>query len=226
MDAGELFDAFRDDVVDTSHPYLWTDAEVWRYLDAAYRMFVRLTGGIADFTSVASEAQIIAGEPIGELHPSILIVNSAFRASDGEGIDIINYTDIARRSTNDYGRRITMKLDSTTGPVDFGVVGMQRNVIRWIKVPEVDDVANFTVHRLPLENLTSRSQKLDDVEQDHHLSLLYWMKHLAYAKQDSDTFDKSASDTCKAMFEGYCSIARAEAERYKHKPRTVMYRGL
>jgi len=226
VNAAELSDHFRCDVVDKAAPYLWSKTEVLRYMNDAYRMFVRLTGGIADFTSVASEAQIISGEPIGELHPSILTINAAFRASDGEGIDIINYTDIARRSTNDYGRRITMKLDSTTGPVDYGVVGMQRNVIRWVKVPEADDVANFTIHRLPLENLTSRSQKLDDVEQDHHLSLLYWMKHLAYAKQDSDTFDKSASETCKAMFEGYCSIARAEAERYKHKPRTVMYRGL
>lgn len=51
MKVQELYDQFRSDAMDTVAPYLWSDTNVYRYMDDAYKMFVRLTGGIGDFTT-------------------------------------------------------------------------------------------------------------------------------------------------------------------------------
>jgi len=79
----ELLQAWRESVVDTVKPYLWSDAEAYRFMNDAYFMFVRLTGGIADFGSPETEVQVSAGEKISELHPSILRITGATLRSDG-----------------------------------------------------------------------------------------------------------------------------------------------
>lgn len=226
MDSSELYDRFRSDVVDVAKPYLWSREEVFGYENAAYRMFVRLTGGISDFTSVATAAPIIAGDPVGILHPSILRIMDAQRRSDGGKIEILNSTDIGRRSTSDYGQVQTLKLDLVQGPVRYGVIGMQKNVIRWMQVPAVDDVADMVIYRLPLGMITDDDQELTDVEEDHHLYLLDWMKHLAYKKQDAETFDKEKSEKAELDFRNYCFAVKAEIERYKHKNREASYGGI
>jgi len=119
-----------------------------------------------------------------------------------------------------------LKLDMQQGPVRYGVIGMQRNKIRWLKVPVVDDVVNLIIHRLPFSTIDDFDQEFDDVDEDHHLHLVDWMKHLAYSKQDADTFDAKKAVEYKAAFEGYCGFVRGEMERYKSKVRTVAYGGI
>lgn len=228
MNAAELSDHFRCDVVDKAAPYLWSKTEVLRYMNDAYRMFVRLIGGVPDFTSSATRVQLVEAEPISKLHPSILRINSAQRESDSGKVEIINYTDLAKLTANvtDYGHFQTLKLDMQQGPVRYGVIGMQRNQIRWLKVPMVDDVVNLIIYRLPFSTITDFDQEFDDVDEDHHLHLVDWMKYLAYSKQDADTFDAKKAVEYKAAFEGYCGFVRGEMERYKSKVRSVAYGGL
>ena len=95
MTSDELYEAFREDIVDVAKPYLWSDAEVWRYMNDAYSMLVRLTQGIPDADSEATELQIVANDANGELHPSILRIMSATRRSDGAEIKVINATDLS-----------------------------------------------------------------------------------------------------------------------------------
>lgn len=226
MNAGEIIDTFREDVVDVALPYLWSRDEAWRYLNDAYRMFVRLTGGIQDFTSAATEVEIVAGDPIGALDPSILRILSAQKRSDNGGIQLVNYTDLGKTVGTDYGRPYSLSLDSRTGDVHSGVIGMERNKIRWINVPAADDTVDLIIRRLPLNTLVNDTDELTDVDEEHHLALLHWMEYRAYLKQDADTFDKMKSDACKALFEGYCRFVTSEIERYKHKARSVAYGGI
>ena len=69
MTSDELYEAFREDIVDVAKPYFWSDAEVWRYMNDAYSMLVRLTQGIPDADSEATEVQIVANDAHGELTP-------------------------------------------------------------------------------------------------------------------------------------------------------------
>lgn len=231
MNAQELWDYFRSDVGDVvpdGAPHLWSDAEVLRYIGDAYFMFVRLIGGIPDFTSVATEVPIVAHEAVGELHPSILRINQAQRESDAGVIDILNYTDLRKLTVGigDYGQFQALKLDSLEGPVRYGIIGMQRNTIRWVKVPLVNDTANLIIHRMPFDPITAFDQEFVDVEEIHHLHLVNWMKYLAYSKQDTDAFDARKAAEYKGIFEQYCLFARSENERYKSKVRTTGYGGI
>ena len=226
MNSEELFDAFRSDIVDTATPYLWTEDEVTRYADAAYRMFVRLTGGIADFTSSATQIDIVAGEATAEMAPSILRVMSAYRASDGVEIIVANLTDAAFMRSSDYNIVRQLYNDTRPGPVNYMVIGTQPDVCKWVQIPSEDDVASLNVYRLPLTHITDGTHELSEVKEDHHTYLLDWMKHLAYKKQDAETFDRSKSNEHKTNFENYCAFCKTEWERYKHKTRVVQYGGL
>lgn len=226
MDSGELYDAFRSDVVDTAEPYLWSDDEVWRYANDAYQMFVRLTGGVSDFLSDACTVGIVAGEATAELHPSILRIMSATRRSDTHPLEIINNTDLQKMRSSDYGQIKQIVMDDRSGPVRYMVQGLKRGMVRWVQVPEVDDFVDMVIYRLPLTTLTDVGQTLDDVEDHHHSHLLDWMKHLAYKKPDADTYNPKLSEFSKAEFESYCAFVKSEWERYKHKTRSVSYGGL
>ena len=130
MNSSELLEAFRLDVEDLSDPPLWSDLEIYRYLNDACFQFVRMTGGIADFTSEACEVEITAGEATSPLHPSVLRVMSANRRSDNREIEVVNITDLHAHYRSDYGVRVKQFLDDTPGPVRMMVLGMQRGVER------------------------------------------------------------------------------------------------
>lgn len=226
MDSTGLYETFRSDVVDTARPYFWSDDEVWRYANDAYRMFVRLTGGVADFTSDACTVEVTAGEPLVDLHPSILRIMEAQLRSTSAPIEIINSTDVGKMRTTDYGQVKQLLLDDKVGVVRYLVHGMQRGKARLVQIPEADDTIDLHIYRAPLDKITGDDQELTDVEEDHHIHLLDWMKHLAYKKQDADTFNPQASEKGKQDFEAYCKFVKAEFERYKHKTRIVSYGGL
>ena len=226
MDTTGLYDRFRGRIKDTKAPYFWTEDEVFEYMDLAYRKFVRLIGGISDFTSEATQVDIIAGEASGVLHPSVLRVLTAQRQSDNGDITIINYTDLTLPNVGDYGKVTSMRLDNTVGVVHKGVIGMQKGLVRWIYVPVADDTALLTIKRLPLNRLTDFDQEISEVEEDHHLALIDGMFAEALLKQDADTFDLGKSENFEAKFRAYADSVRAELERYEFKPRVVQYGGL
>lgn len=213
MNSTDLYDTFRSDVADEVGPYLWSDTEVFRYMNDAYRMFVRKIGGVADFTSAATQVDIVAGESTGVLDPSILRVMSAYRVSDGTPLRIYNGTDFAPPTR-------------LPGPVRAMVIGEQRHVCRWTSAPVADDIVQLSVYRLPRNFITGDAQEFTDVDEDHHPHLLDWMKHLAYRKQDAETFDRAKSEESGAVFLDYCEFVKAEHERYKYKPRTIVYGGI
>lgn len=226
MTPSELFDRFRSDVVDLAKPYLWTDDEVWSYLSSAHAQFIRLTGGIADFLSDATQVQMITGERVADLDKSILHIDDAFRVSDGAPIKVINLSDPNINSGDDYGIARRSLNISTLGPVRYMVIGRQRDKCEWLDTPAVDDVAQLTIRRMPLALAGENVDEFEGVEDDRVINLLDWMKHLAYKKQDADTFDKAKSDDCAAAFERYCFQCTREWNRYKHKTRIVSYGGL
>lgn len=226
MNSNLLYEAFREDIVDTAKPYLWSDDEVFRYMDAAYRMFVRLTVGISDFTSPITQVQIVAGEALADIDSSILRIMSANKESDESDLTIINMVEDATTESADYFQ-IRRSIRSTqTGAVTKMIVGAEKNKVRWVNVPEVDDVVNLHVYRLPLTHIVDEDHTLSDVDEGHHIYLLDWMKHLAYKKQDAETFDRGKSDEFEGTFRAYCAQVKAEWERYKHKTRIVEYGGL
>ena len=229
MNKRELYDQFRSDQVDLRKPYCWKDEDVVRYMDDAYKMFVRLTGGIADFTSDLTRVDIVAGESLSSYDKRILRVMECHRASDMGKVEVINQTDVTFARGNDYGVIRPVYLDNTPGQVRYMVIGSQRGTCQWVQKPEVDDVALLHVYRLPLTTITLDTPDTFDfpeIGEEHVTHLGLWMRHKAYAKADTDRFNGALSEDFKKQFTDYCTFAKAEWERTKHKNREVVYGGL
>lgn len=226
MIAGDLYDLFRSDVVDTSLPYLWSDTEVYAYMDDAYKMFVRLFGGIADNTSEITQIPIVAGEAVAELDYRILKHRGVKLQSNNRPIDLINLQDEPVMPASDYGAIWQAGTDDKPGPVRFMVIGEQDDSCRWVQVPVENDTALLTIYRLPLVDITDADSTFTDVRPQHHFHFLKWMRHLAYNKQDAETFNRAKSKENEDAFHAYCEQARREMERQKSKTRVVAYGGI
>ena len=226
VNSGELIEAWRTDVLDDIEPFLWSRAEALRYAEAAYRRFVRLTNGIHDFTSPLTRVDIVAGEELAAVSPLILRFDKAQRESDGREITIANWTDQALMRRDDYGVSSFLYNDRAPGEVRYMVIGSQVGKVKWVSPPAADDVALLQVYRLPLAHIVDETHTLSEVNEDYHIHLLDWMKHLAYLKRDTETYNKRASDEHRAAFIQSCAEAKAEMDRYRSKVRVVQYGGL
>lgn len=216
---------FRADVTDTVAPYLWSDEEIMAYMNDAYFMFVRLTGGVPDTTSDATIVSVSAGEATSELHKAVLVIREARLTSSDAPIRIINAQDVNSLTNEDYGILRSSRRNQI-GAVHSMVIGEQRNMCRFINIPVVDDEVSLLIDRLPLIPLTEDDQELVDVDDWHHLHLLRWMQHLAYRKQDAETLNPKKAQECEEEFTKYCAQVKREKDRYKHKVRVVAYGGL
>lgn len=228
MDSTDLFNAFRSDVRDeVGPPYFWTPADLARYANAAQIQFCKLEGGISDSSSAATQVTVTAGEAFSPLHSSILKVRQARRQSDGKELELLNLEDVQQMHAqpSDYGSLTSPTAMNSVGRLRGMVLGMELNKARWVYIPDANDTVLLTINRKPLEAITGPGIDLE-IEEDHHEYLLLWMKHMAYLKQDSETYNKGRSDEFKAVFEDYCRQAKADRERREHKPRLMVYGGL
>lgn len=216
MDSYGLRDAFRADTDDNVAPFLWSDDLIAAYANDAQKMFCRLTNGIADSTSEVCSIDIAAGEPTADLDKRILHIRRIQRDSDGHKLDIYNIEDLDQRG---------IRLTSTPGPVRAAVLGMDEHSLRWLDVPLVDDTASLMVYRLPLRSITTIRTSLE-IDEQHHIALLLWMKHLAYARQDADTFNLRLAQQYDSEFRAYCKQAKAEQDRARAKVRVTAYGGI
>lgn len=226
MNAGELDSHFRTEVFDTVEPFLWSPEESRRYALDAYRMFVRLTGGVADFSSPATQVYALTGENSAELHPSILRIMSAYRVADGADVTILNQTDLVAGAGTDYGQLIKNINSPVTGRLDEMIIGRQKDTAYFAALPAADETIQLAIYRLPLIDVLEPETEFSDIGEEHVLHLVDWMKHLAFRKDDVEVHNLSKSDAFGADFRAYCTFAKAELERKKHKPRVVAYGGL
>lgn len=229
MNVQEVYDQFRIDMQDTEQDFLWSDTELFRYMNDAYQMFVRLMGGISDFTSDLCQVPIVTGTQIGTYDKRILRVMEAYRVSDGAEITVINQTDIPMARRTDYSVVRPVWLDTTEGPVKYMVIGSERGKCKWVQVPIADDIAALYVYRLPLVKITEDTDPefdFSEIGEEHHSSLVWWMRSLGYLKEDAECFNKGKADEFEAKFRDYCAQAKSEWERYKHKTRVVKYGGI
>jgi hypothetical protein len=227
VNSTQLYNLFRADTTDNVAPYLWSDIEVFSYMNDAYTTFVRRIGGIPDYyTDAVCLVTAKANVEISQLHPKILFIRAAHLEPKGETVKVVNMQDEPFMQDEDYGLIRQFTTVATVGKVRYLVIGIQDDIAKWVGIPDVDYQVRLLVERLPLDDITDLGQEFADVKDHHHLYLLCWMKYLAYSKQDAETFDKVKAMEEQAKFLTYCLQARQEKEQYKHKVRVVRYGGI
>ena len=233
MTPGDLLKQLRNELNDRSAPYLWSDAELYSYINAAQIMFTRLTNGIADSQSPVCVIDVVAGDPAVPLDRRILRIRQARYTTD-EGtperrdryLTLVNPEDVelgTRGYHDDYGPRYGFGFNfERVGRPDYMVVGEDSTYGRLIDIPEKAARIYLVVQRLPLKEIACKDDKFEIAEQ-HHRYLSYYAQHLAYQKQDAETFDVSRAAKAQEQFAVYCDQAKRENERREHKYRATPF---
>lgn len=213
-----LRNLFRAEVRDEALPYLWSDPEVYNYMSEAQATFVRRVGGIPD---AAMQASAPAGGGYFALPLFLLKLKSAVVEVGGRRRDlgVLNYEDLQ------YRPEFSSWPNTPPGAPTHIVIGDLDGHASLYPSNTEDAELTLIGYRLPLESITGPSSVLE-IREEHHYSLLMWMKHLAHLKQDAETYDRGRATQFAADFMRYCDDAKAEQERRAHKPRTILYGGL
>jgi len=225
MNAGELLALFRNEVMDTEMPYLWSDDEAYIYLNDAYRMLVRFLGGVSDSTTTSvSQATYLANATEIAFHASVLRVARAFNAAGNE-ISVIESTDFPLVRDN-AGKISLLKVGSHTATnVEYLVMGADHRKARLHPIPSAGGTLTLQVKRLPVAELTTGADTLADLQLEHHMHLVKWMKSLAYRKQDAETFDLDKAVFNENAFLQYASQAVYELSRFNRKSKNSLRSG-
>ncbi len=234
MKPKDLYNRFRNEVFDKVDPFLWSEDEVYEYMDDAQVQLVRILRGLADAsTPEVSQLKLKAGQKFAPIHKAVLRIRTAQRADTAAYLDLKNLEDFQTGNgltgdltrQNDYGNIASVRLDASVGEPRVLVLGMERNKVRVSPIPDKDYAVDLVVFRLPLQTLCCKSDTLE-IDDQHHVHLLLWMKHRAYSKQDSETYDKGKATEFFNAFFDYAERARQEKERAEYKPQAIFYGGI
>ena len=212
MDTTELLTLFRAEVRDQEQPYLFADETVYAYINAAQAEFCRLTEGIEDGRSI--KLNVVPDVEWYPLSKRILKLRKAYLTSTGRPVDIVN---------QERAEQGGICFDGRPGPLKALVAGIEKGMLRaWPLPNEAAEVA-LDVFRLPKPVGEGDSLEIDE---QHHIYLLHWVKHLAYSVHDAETFDRRRAEEYEAKFRAYCTRAREEQTRARRQVGSTQYGGL
>lgn len=235
MTTTELLAIFRAEVFDEALPYLWSDALVYGYIDDAQKQFCRDTYGIADSRSF--RLTLSAGTEWYTLDPKILKLRDAINPATGGEIPIVAVEKMAENGLRFAPPLTSAQLavvlatsaanvladPSWTAPVAALISGMDDGMLRTLTVPTGPSTIELRTFRLP-ETVVAGDEF--EIAEQHHRHLLNWVKHLAYDVQDTETYNKGASEGYKTKHEAYCAKAKIEQSRARRPVSTVTYGGI
>ena len=114
-------------------------------------------------------------------------------------------------------------VQGTAGAIEALVVGLTKGYLRTYPVPIESKTVLLRTLRLPSDVAAG-----DDFEIDpqHHLNLLDWVKKRAYGVQDADGGDAAKAEKHEAKFLAYCLKSKTEQGRVRRKVATVSYGGI
>lgn len=219
MNSSELLALYRTEMLDDAEPPLWSDAEIYGFIDHAQVEFCRNTSGIADArTASVTRLSIVPGTDWYTTHRSILNVRHAARTDTGRRVELL--------SAEQADRAGVVFLPTLLGPVKALVLGLEPHAVRVTPMPNETVGIQLAVYRMPLITITDDRDQALEIDAKHHVALLLWMKHRGYDKQDAETFDRRKSDEFKDRFMAYCFKAKQEEERARRVLGNVIYGGL
>jgi len=211
MNTTELLAVAREELSDVELPYLWSDSLLYSYIDDAQKQFCRETYGIEDARSF--KITLSAAKEWYTLDPKITEILGAYDTT-GKAIHVMTRADNLARN---------VQFDGRTGFPEAFFKGMQKGFLRAYPIPIASGAVSLETRRLPADVVAG-----DDFEIDaqHHLGLLSWVKHKAYAKQDAETNDPTLSARFEAEFMDYCAKSYTEQGRLNRKVAVVKFRSM
>src|SRR5580765_1396672 len=204
MDVSQLIALFRAEAKDQKKPYLWQDVELITYAGEAEYEAARRTRCLFDFSTPAICAvAVTANQPLYKLDPRVLFVRRLKLSLQPHILPKCDQRDLD-----------TLYWGWEEMPASYPCTWFAPNFrhIRLVPAPNLDQVMNLQVVRLPLDRLTGLGDE-PEIDERWHDGLVHWMLYRAYGKQDSQSNDPQKAATALAQYEnvfGKISNARDE----------------
>ena len=223
MTPSELVAQCRREIDDVVSPYLWSDGDLYHYLDVAQQTFARETLIFSDATTaeVCSTA-VIADEKFVDLSPLIVQIRRAKLLSQTRRLDLTSLDKIGDGyQFDDYCNDAGSNWETATGTPRAILLDVEENKGRLVPIPVSNDTLELMVYRLPLETVTASSSELEVTDVRHQRMLLLEMKSLAYGKHDSDVNNVELSESYHLKFMSACNDVYWELKRARDKKWTT-----
>lgn len=240
----ELKDRFRLDVDDVEGgqagaDFLWSDQEVFDYMDEAQRVFVRrteilrkthpFTPALTAITFTAPTVTAVNADGFITYNPKIIRPLRARMslASNADPLKIATMEDMDEGFfIRDFGLIFTQDWQTKTGPARFLITNMQEDQYRLVPIPLIDDTVELTVLHMPLLDVACDGAALEVTEREDQQIIKLYMKKLAFEKQDADTYDRDLADKFEAQFEKRVDERRREIRRTRFRHQGMRYGGI
>jgi hypothetical protein len=227
MTPDDLHEWFRSQIDDVVTPYLWSEDEVYAYMDSAQKAFARQTDYFVDSTTY-SGLTVTAGNPSVVLSDLILKIRKARLVNAKTYVEPVKLYDIGTRNMPDDYRNLfsSSNWEDLTGVPRCVITDMNVGTGRLVPIPVANDTLSLSVVRLPLTDLVPGAALFELADTEDQRMLFHWMAFKAYSKQDVDTYDPNTADNHRGIFTAYTDKRSREFRRKRSPAATTTYGGL
>lgn len=208
---------------------LWSDAEIFGYLDKAQKEFTRLVDYLADSTTPAvADAEVIAADAWIDIDPGVTKIRRA-RLEIGKTkvfpITLREYE--AGIKADDYGVSANSSgWEDLTGVPKYIITDMEFDKGRLVPIPIANDVILMSVFRMS-GDIVDKDSLMEVGDSLHQEAIMNWVKKLAYSKHDVETYDEALADKFGADFRAYTAELKATVMRQRRRSgSSLAYGGL
>lgn len=201
---------------------LWSDAELFQYIDEAQKEFAQRTFALPDASTyttavTALNAWVLLDENIVEIRDGFLTTASTF-------ITPVTLEDInTLAGESDYGLVSTKQWRNDTGTPRHVITDWEAGKGRLYPTPVASDTIEWSVYRLPA---TIEDDSTDpEIESQYHYKLLTYAKMRAYMKQDAEVFDPNKARDYEMAWEQILAEADSRQKIKRRTVRNVKYGG-
>lgn len=200
MTRDELIRDFRSQALDTVEPYLFDTAQVAAWLTQAEQE-AAVRGRLLHESAnpAVCEISVAPGEAIYPLHSAMYEVTHLSQREPGQ----------ARREsvslvTVEHLDRVMPDWRDCQGVPVYAVQG--ETSLRLVPAPDRETTLLLEGYRLPLKDLGATGSNKPEIHTAHHLHLVHWALHRAFAIPDGETFDANRSAQAERAFTDYFGL--------------------
>lgn len=222
MTTAELLQECHNRLRDTDEQaYLWSQSELCNYANSARdRLFLIVRKLIIDSTTANDSAttplplcsiSLVAGTATYALSKKILAITRLKLASQTYPLPPSTVEEL----DGGYGDWQAL----ADGDPRTYCIDMASDSITFVPPPLANDTAALTVYRMPLVKLALTAMSADlGFREEYHEDLIPWMLHLAYRKQDAETYNPGLAEEYRQTFLDRAADIKMELHRHHTKP--------
>ena len=221
----ELLAQSRVQLDDNVEPYLWSDDELYLYINESQNEFAYFTRCFPDSTNF-TDIDIEASNPLVDVDQKIFHIRRATIRGTRKILKVMTLDDFSENYLkHDYLYTSVGYWEDVTGEPSVLILDADIDQGRLYPIPTEADVIDFSVYRYPLEDIIDENSSFE-INPRFYYGLIYGVKYLAYSKQDYETFNQDEATKNMVLWNEFLNTSESQIKRKIRKPNAIRYGGL